>query len=66
MRKLLLGLLAVGLLTVRLKPVQEADCAICGLSLAERVRRPCPRCGSMNRSISSAAEDRAAFADRTG
>jgi len=34
-----------------LPPLQEASCAFCGLVLVERHRRPCPRCGSLNRNL---------------
>jgi rRNA maturation endonuclease Nob1 len=50
--------------TVPAPRAQTSTCAGCGVSITETERRPCERCGSINRHVSATATDRLAITDK--
>ena len=49
---------------MRFIPKQRSECAKCGEPIVERKRKPCPECGSLNRVIARAADDKVPVADK--
>lgn len=45
-------------------PVQESHCSKCDLLIRERRRKPCPRCGGMNRRLERFAFDGLGTSDK--
>jgi predicted RNA-binding Zn-ribbon protein involved in translation (DUF1610 family) len=45
-------------------PKQRSQCVKCGQPIVERKRKPCPKCGSLNRTISRSIEDAIPIRDK--
>jgi Zn finger protein HypA/HybF involved in hydrogenase expression len=49
---------------MRFIPKQRSLCAKCQRPIVERRRKPCPRCGSLNRTVVRSVEDAMPIRDK--